>query len=152
MMNILDINERIKQRPPFQMIERVTELVPGESAIGIKCVSVNEPHFAGHFPGAPIMPGVLIVESCAQLCSLVIEDCERDDSILYVLLKVDRFKFIRPVIPGDRMTVSVKKIRAAGGLYTFEASVSVDGGVRAKGELTFTAAPKSQIFATEATE
>ncbi len=146
MMNILDINERIKQRPPFQMIERVIELVPGESAVGIKCVSVNEPHFAGHFPGAPIMPGVLIVESCAQLCSLVIEDTDRDENLLYVLLKVDRFKFVRPVIPGDVLTVSVKKTRAAGGLFTFEAVVTVDGGVRAKGELTFTAVPKETIF------
>ena len=146
MMNILDINERIKQRPPFQMIERVIELVPGESAVGIKCVSVNEPHFAGHFPGAPIMPGVLIAESCAQLCSLVIEDADRDESLLYVLLKLDRFKFVRPVIPGDVLTVSVKKTRAAAGLFTFEAVVTVDGDVRAKGELTFTAVPKERIF------
>ncbi len=61
-MNILEINQRIKQRPPFQMIERVTELEPGVSATGIKCVSVNEPYFMGHFPEAPIMPGVLVIE------------------------------------------------------------------------------------------
>ena len=72
MMNLLEINQRIKQRPPFQMIERVTELVPNESAKGIKCVSVNEPYFMGHFPETPIMPGVLLIESAAQLCSLVI--------------------------------------------------------------------------------
>ena len=65
MMNINDINKRIKQRPPFQMIERVTELEPNVSATGIKCVSVNEPYFMGHFPDSPIMPGVLIVEACA---------------------------------------------------------------------------------------
>ena len=76
MMNLLEINQRIKQRPPFQMIERVTELVPNESAKGIKCVSVNEPYFMGHFPETPIMPGVLLIESAAQLCSLVIApDC-----------------------------------------------------------------------------
>ncbi|MDE6736721.1 MAG: hypothetical protein K2J50_04385, partial [Treponemataceae bacterium] len=72
-MNIFEISQRIAQRPPFQMIERVLELTPGEHATGIKNVSVNEPYFMGHFPGTPIMPGVLIVESCAQLCSLVIE-------------------------------------------------------------------------------
>ena len=66
MMNIYEISEKIAQRPPFQMIERVTELVPNESAVGIKNVSVNEPYFTGHFPGTPIMPGVLIVESCAH--------------------------------------------------------------------------------------
>ncbi len=73
MLNINDINKRIKQRPPFQMIERVTEWTPGESATGIKNVCINEPYFMGHFPDAPIMPGVLIIESCAQLCSLVFD-------------------------------------------------------------------------------
>lgn len=72
MMNLMEINSRIKQRPPFQMIERVTELEPNVSAKGIKNVSVNEPYFMGHFPDAPIMPGVLIIECAAQLCSLVI--------------------------------------------------------------------------------
>ena len=72
MMNLLEINKRIKQRPPFQMIERVLELTPDESAVGIKNVSVNEPYFTGHFPEIPIMPGVLITEAAAQLCSLVI--------------------------------------------------------------------------------
>ncbi|MBR4598892.1 MAG: hypothetical protein IKO39_02450, partial [Treponema sp.] len=76
-MNIFEISEKIAQRPPFQMFERVLELKPGESATGIKNVSVNEPYFMGHFPGTPIMPGVLIVESCAQLCSLVIEKDEK---------------------------------------------------------------------------
>ncbi len=66
-MNIYEISQRIAQRPPFQMVEKVIELVPNESATGIKNVSVNEPYFMGHFPGATIMPGVLIVESCAQL-------------------------------------------------------------------------------------
>ena len=73
MMNIYEVNRRLKQRPPFQMIERVTELTPGEAAVGLKTVSVNDPWFAGHFPGEPILPGVLIIESCAQLCSLTVE-------------------------------------------------------------------------------
>ena len=64
-MNLLEINKRIKQRPPFQMIERVLELEPNKSAVGIKNVSVNEPFFMGHFPDAPIMPGVLLIESAA---------------------------------------------------------------------------------------
>ena len=145
-MNINDINARIKQRPPFQMIERVLELEPGISARGTKCVSVNEPFFMGHFPGTPIMPGVLIIESAAQLCSLVIENDGSDDSLIYVLLKVDAFKFVKPVIPGDVLDITVTKTREAGGLFSFDAKILVDGAVRAKGSMTFTAVPKEAIF------
>ena len=145
MMYIDEINEKIKQRPPFQMIDRVTELTPGESAEGIKCVSVNEPHFIGHFPGAPIMPGVLLIESCAQLCSLVVEQ-EPDADKLYVLLKVDGFKFVKPVIPGDVLNISVKKTRGGGALFAFDAEVKVDGSVHAKGSLVFTAVARDSIY------
>ena len=105
MMNIMEVNKRLRQRPPFQMIEKVLELTPGESARGTKNVCINEPYFMGHFPDAPIMPGVLIIESCAQLCSLVIEDDGVNDDLLYVLLKVDNFKFVKPVIPGDVLDI-----------------------------------------------
>ncbi len=103
MMNLLEINKRIKQRPPFQMIERVLELEPNISARGVKNVSVNEPYFIGHFPEAPIMPGVLLIESAAQLCSLVIapDDAADNEDRQYVLLKVKDFKFLKPVKPGD---------------------------------------------------
>ena len=70
MMNIIEINKRIKQRPPFQMVEKVLEVVPGESVKALKNVSVNEPYFMGHFPDAPIMPGVLVIESAAQAVHL----------------------------------------------------------------------------------
>ncbi len=146
MMNINEINRRIKQRPPFQMIDRVTELVPGESAAGLKCVSVNEPHFLGHFPESPIMPGVLIIESCAQLCSMVIESGGDDGSKLYVLLKVDGFKFVKAVIPGDRLEISVKKTRAGGSIFSFDAEVRVDGAVHAKGSLTFTTVDRDSVY------
>ena len=145
MMNIFEVNKRLKQRPPFQMIEKVTELVPGESAVGIKNVSINEPYFAGHFPGTPIMPGVLIIESCAQLCSLVIEGDGTDDSLLYVLLKVDKFKFVKPVLPGDTMTLKVTKTQSGGTLTYFDAVAEVDGQVRAKGSMVFTAIPKENL-------
>ena len=145
MMNIFEVNKRLKQRPPFQMIEKVTELVPGESAVGIKNVSINEPYFAGHFPGTPIMPGVLIIESCAQLCSLVIEGDGTDNSLLYVLLKVDKFKFVKPVLPGDTLTLKVTKTQSGGTLTYFDAVAEVDGQVRAKGSMVFTAIPKENL-------
>ncbi len=148
MMNLLEINERIKQRPPFQMIERVTELVPNESAKGIKCVSVNEPYFMGHFPGAPIMPGVLLIESAAQLCSLVIapEGAAQDENKMYVLLKVKDFKFLRPVIPGDRLEIEVKAVMISAAAAEFSAVISCDGTVRAKGSMLFTAMDKNAIY------
>ena len=145
-MNILDINKRIKQRPPFQMVERVTELEPGKCAKGVKWVSVDEPHFMGHFPDMPVMPGVLIIESLAQLCSLVIDEDASDPDKVYVLLKADAFKFVKAVVPGDTLTLEATVLLAAGGLYKFAVKASVDGGVRAKGELSFTAARKDQLY------
>lgn len=145
-MNIYEISQRIAQRPPFQMVEKVIELVPNESATGIKNVSVNEPYFMGHFPGAPIMPGVLIVESCAQLCSLVIEKKPEDlDDKLYVLLKIDGFKFVKPVIPGDQLELSVVKTKGGGVLVGFDCTVKVNGTLHAKGALTFTTIPKESL-------
>ncbi len=148
MMNLLEINQRIKQRPPFQMIERVTELEPGVSAKGIKCVSVNEPYFTGHFPDSPIMPGVLLIESAAQLCSLVIapEGAAEDVNKLYVLLKVKDFKFLKPVIPGDRLEIEVKVTMASAAAYEFSAVISVDGAVRAKGSMLFTSMDKNAVY------
>ena len=145
-MNIMEVNKRLKQRPPFQMIERVTEIVPGESATGVKNVSINEPWFAGHFPGAPIMPGVLLIETAAQLCSLVTESDGTDEETMRVLLKVDGFKFLRPVLPGDTLTVTVHKTRDAGGLFSFDAVLCVGDSVRAKGSLTFTAVARTAVF------
>lgn len=149
MMNIIEINKRIKQRPPFQMVDRVLEVVPGESVKALKNVSVNEPYFMGHFPDSPIMPGVLVIESAAQSCSLAIEADGTDESRIYVLLKVKDFKFVKPIIPGDTMIIDCEKTMGASGLFTFAVKVSVDGKVRAKGELMFTAVDKESIYAQE---
>lgn len=148
MMTLLEINKRIKQRPPFQMIERVTELEENKFAVGIKNVSVNEPYFQGHFPETPIMPGVLIIESAAQLCSLVISsDGEADnEDKLYVLLKVKDFKFLRPVIPGDTLNIRVEVTRATAAAYEFSAEVTVDGEMRAKGSMLFTSMNRNSIY------
>ena len=136
MMNINEVQKRIKQRPPFQMIEKVLEVEDGEYAKGIKCVSVNEPYFAGHFPDAPIMPGVLVIEACAQLCSITMESQGTEDDKIYVLLKCEEFKFLRPVIPGDCLEIEVRKESGGAGLVKFNAKVMVDGKVKAKGILS----------------
>lgn len=146
MMNINEVQKRIKQRPPFQMIEKVLEVEDGEYAKGIKCVSVNEPYFAGHFPDAPIMPGVLVIEACAQLCSITMESQGTKDDKIYVLLKCEEFKFLRPVIPGDCLEIEVRKESGGAGLVKFNAKVTVDGKVKAKGILAFTSMNKEDIY------
>ena len=146
MMNINEVQKRIKQRPPFQMIEKVLEVEDGEYAKGIKCVSVNEPYFAGHFPDAPIMPGVLVSEACAQLCSITMESQGTEDDKIYVLLKCEEFKFLRPVIPGDCLEIEVRKESGGAGLVKFNAKVTVDGKVKAKGILAFTSMNKEDIY------
>ena len=146
MMNIYEVNKHLKQRPPFQMIERVEEIEPGVSATGTKTVSINDPWFAGHFPDSPILPGVLIIESCAQLCSLTVESEEDSDDLLYVLLKVDNFKFLKPIIPGDVMTITVTRKTPKGlPLITFDAVVKVSDSIRSKGSVSFTSIPKANL-------
>ena len=146
MMNINEVQKRIKQRPPFQMIEKVLEVEDGDYAKGIKCVSVNEPYSAGHFPDAPIMPGVLVIEACAQLCSITMESQGTEDDKIYVLLKCEEFKFLRPVIPGDCLEIEVRKESGGAGLVKFNAKVTVDGKVKAKGILAFTSMNKEDIY------
>lgn len=128
------------------MVERVTELEPGKRAVGIKNVCINEPYFMGHFPELPVMPGVLIIEACAQLCSLVIDNDASDPDTVYVLLKADAFKFVKAVVPGDTLTLEANVLMATSGLYKFAVKASVNGSLRAKGELAFTAAKKEQLY------
>ena len=146
-MNLIEINKRIKQRPPFQMIEKVLELEPDQRAVGIKNVSVNEPYFVGHFPDFPIMPGVLVTEACAQLCSLVIDpEKSNDPNVIFVLLKIKDFKFVKPVVPGDTLVIEVNKTLDSSGLYEFSAVVKVEDTIKAKGTLMFTAVDKGNIY------
>ena len=141
-----EIQEILPHRYPFLLVDKIVECEPGKYAKGIKCVSVNEPYFMGHFPDAPIMPGVLIVEALAQLCSVTIESDGTDESKIYVLLKADEFKFIKPVLPGDTLTLEVTKTGGGAGLVKFDCVASVDGGVRAKGKLAFCAVDRESIY------
>ena len=124
----------------------LTELEPNVSATGIKNVSVNEPYFAGHFPDTPIMPGVLLIESAAQLCSLVFAPESVEEDKLYVLLKVKDFKMLRPVIPGDTLIISVNVTMSTKSAFEFACVIKVDGEVRAKGSLLFTTMDKNAVY------
>ena len=137
MLNIDEIMKIIPQRPPILMIDKVEELVPGESAIAYKNVCINEPYFQGHFPGQPIMPGVLIVESLAQTGAVAILSMKKNKNKNAFFGGIDKLRFKRPVKPGDVLKLEVKIIKRKGPIGVGEAIATVDGELATKGELTF---------------
>lgn len=137
MLNKEEIEKIIPQRDPFLMIDEVEEIVEGESAIAYKNVSAEEWYFKGHFPGNPIMPGVLIAESLAQTGAVAILSMEENKGKNALFGGIDKMKFKKMVVPGDRMKLEVKIIKRKGPIGVGEAIATVDGKVAAKGELTF---------------
>lgn len=131
------IKKIIPQREPFLMIDEVEEYIPGESAIAYKNVNENEYYFQGHFPGNPIMPGVLIVESLAQTGAIAILSMEENKGKNALFGGIDKLRFKKQVIPGDTLKLEVKIIKRKGPIGIGEAIVTVDGKVAVKGELTF---------------
>ncbi len=131
--------EMIPHRYPFLMIDRVTEVVSGLSAVGIKNVTINEPFFQGHFPDQPIMPGVLIIEAMAQTAGvLVIETMGKDaEGKMVYFMSVDQARFRKPVTPGDNLRICVKKQHNRGNVWKFSGEARVDGTVVA--DATYTA-------------
>lgn len=129
--------EILPHRWPFVLVDRVTEIAPGERIRGHKCVSVNEPWFGGHFPGYPIMPGVLVIESLAQMGGILAYATEPFDtttSNLY-FLGIDRAKFRRPVVPGDRLDLHVSVVHHRSNVWKLRGEATVDGALCAEGEL-----------------
>jgi beta-hydroxyacyl-ACP dehydratase FabZ len=114
-LDVREIMDRIPHRYPFLLVDRVIELVPGQSIVAIKNVTMNEPFFQGHFPGSPVMPGVLIIEALAQAGAvLLLSDIPDRASKLVYFTGIDEARFRRPVIPGDqiRLTMDVLKLRS----------------------------------------
>ena len=137
MLNKEEIKKIIPQRDPFLMIDEVEDFIPGESAIAYKNVNIEEWYFKGHFPGNPIMPGVLIAESLAQTGAVAILSVDENEGKNALFGGIDKMRFKRQVIPGDRLKLEVKIIKRKGPIGVGEAIASVDGKVAAKGELTF---------------
>jgi 3-hydroxyacyl-[acyl-carrier-protein] dehydratase len=135
-LDILRIQEMIPHRYPFLMIDRVVEIVPNASAVGIKNVSINEPHFAGHFPRRPVMPGVLIIEAMAQTAAvLVVRSLGSDaEGKLVYFMTIDSARFRKPVMPGDTLRVHVKRQRNRGSVWKFTGEAKVDGRLVAEAE------------------
>ena len=137
MLNKEQIKEIIPQREPFLMIDEVEDFVPGQGAIAYKYVNEDEWYFKGHFPGNPIMPGVLITESLAQTGAVAILSLEENKGKNALFGGIDKMKFKKIVVPGDKLKLEVKIIKAKGPIGVGEAIATVDGVVAARGELTF---------------
>ena len=127
-LDIDQIQKRIPHRPPMLLIERVEQIVPDESAVGIKMVSVGEPFFAGHFPDYPIMPGVLIVEAMAQTAACMVSVTlggDTEDKLVF-FTTIDKVRFRKPVRPGALLKLHVEKVSAKGPLWRFAGFSTVD--------------------------
>jgi 3-hydroxyacyl-[acyl-carrier-protein] dehydratase len=135
-IDITEILARIPHRIPFLLVDRCEAFVANRSIVGIKCVSVNEPFFQGHFPDYPVMPGVLIVESMAQtsavLMSKSLEIDTQGKAIFFMSL--DNCRFRAPVRPGDVLRLAVEVTRARGDIFKFKGQALVDGKVAAEAE------------------
>ena len=137
MLNSEKIKEIIPQREPFLMIDEVETYTPGESAVAYKYVKEEEWYFKGHFPGNPIMPGVLITESLAQTGAVAILSLDENKGKNALFGGIDKMKFKKMVVPGDTLKLEVKIIKKKGPIGVGEAMATVEGKVVAKGELTF---------------
>ena len=137
-MDVERIMRMIPHRYPFLMIDRVSRLVPHRSAIGVKNVSINEPHFQGHFPVRPIMPGVLLVEAMAQTAAvLVVHSLDMvDQGKLVYFMTLDNTRFRKPVFPGDVVELHVDVLKTRGPVWKFTGEARVDDAVCAQAEFS----------------
>lgn len=138
-IDIVRIMEMIPHRYPFLMIDAVQDIVPDERAVGIKNVTINEPFFQGHFPGHPIMPGVLIIEAMAQTSAVLVVQTmgEESEGKLVYFMSVDNARFRKPVTPGDRLEITVTKKQNRRNVWKFHGEARVGDTLMA--EATFAA-------------
>lgn len=137
MLSNVDIQKIIPHRYPFLLVDKITEIEYGKKAIGIKNVTANEPFFQGHFPGNPIMPGVLIVEAMAQVGAVSILGMEQNKGKLGVFTGIDNLRFRRQVVPGDTLRMEVEMLAFKRGIGKAKAEAYVGDELAASGELMF---------------
>lgn len=141
---MMDIHEILKQLPhryPILLVDRVLEIEKGQRIKALKNVSINEPHFLGHFPHRPVMPGVLMLEALAQAAALLSFDAQGvspDNKTVYYFAGIDSARFKRPVEPGDQLILDVELLRSKAGIYKFKGQATVNGEVAAEAELMCT--------------
>ncbi len=137
-MDIGQIMDYLPHRYPFLLVDRVIACAPGESLQALKNVTINEPFFQGHFPGRPVMPGVMIIEALAQAAGLLAfatQGGPPDPDQTFYFVSIDKARFRRPVLPGDQLTLSVSLERILRGIWRFSAKATVDGETAASCEM-----------------
>jgi 3-hydroxyacyl-[acyl-carrier-protein] dehydratase len=129
--DIARLHELLPHRYPFLMVDRIVNIDGDNSAIGIKAITANEPHFVGHFPGRPVMPGVLLIEGIAQtagaICCATLDTSRTAKPLLVYFMSVEQAKFRRPVVPGVTVEYHVRKLRRRGDVWKFSGEARVDG-------------------------
>ena len=144
-IDILELMKLLPHRYPFLLLDRIVDVDGDNSATGIKNVTFNEPHFQGHFPGQPVMPGVLIVEAMAQVAGAIsLKAAGSDKPSLVYFLTIDGAKFRKPVVPGDRLEIKVRKIKKRGNIVRFACEAFVDGTMTAEAEIQAMLAPAGE--------
>lgn len=137
-LSLEDIQKLLPHRYPFALVDRIIDYIPGKYAVGIKNVTFNEPHFQGHFPGRPIMPGVLIVEAMAQVGGIVLTQMADLQGGLFMFAGIDGVRFRRPVVPGDQLIMTVELLSVKRRRFgKMRGRAEVDGQLAAEGEFMF---------------
>ncbi len=136
-LTVKQIEQILPHRYPFLLIDTIEDYVPGEYAIGTKCVSYREDFFQGHFPIEPVMPGVLTIEALAQVGAVAILSCEENKGKLAFFGGINKCRFRGKVVPGDKLRLETRIIRQKGPIGVGSAVATVDGNVVAQAELTF---------------
>jgi 3-hydroxyacyl-[acyl-carrier-protein] dehydratase len=136
MMNTRDIQDLLPHRYPFLMVDRIIEIDTGKRAVGLKNVSINEEFFQGHFPGNPIMPGVLIVEALAQVAGILALQSGAPGGKTIYFMSIEKAKFRRPVVPGDQLRLEVSILQCRGNVWKFAGTALVEDKMAAEAEFT----------------
>src|SRR5687768_7809120 len=146
METVLDsegIKKLLPHRYPFLLVDRIIELIPRTRVVGIKQASINEEYFQGHFPGSPVMPGVLVIEALAQCCAiLALREIETRDQKLVLFTGIKEARFRRPVVPGDTLVLEVTALRIGSRVQRMRGEAKVDGQLAADAEIMSIVAPR----------
>jgi 3-hydroxyacyl-[acyl-carrier-protein] dehydratase len=135
MMNIIEIMNKLPHRYPFLLVDRIIDLQPNVGITAIKNVTINEPFFQGHFPGKPIMPGVLMVEAMAQVAGVLAFSSGVEAKSVF-FMSIEKAKFRRPVVPGDQLKIDIKVLHQRGNVWKFSGEAKVDDKTAAEADFT----------------